>query len=168
MVERLRSQLPNLVFRTTFIVGHPGETDRDFEELCEFVRWARFDHVGVFLYSHEEGTHAGSMEDLVDEDIARTRRDALMELQREVSEARSREHIGKTLEVLVDGPSEESEFLLDGRWWGQAPEVDGKIILANGTARPGEIRQALVTHAADYDLVADLLAPDGTHDAPPA
>ena len=168
VVERLRSQLPNLVFRTTFIVGHPGETDRDFEELCEFVRWARFDHVGVFLYSHEEGTHAGSMEDLVDEDIARTRRDALMELQREVSEARSREHIGKTLEVLVDGPSEESEFLLDGRWWGQAPEVDGKVILANGTAHPGEIRQALVTHAADYDLVADLLAPDGTHDAPPA
>lgn len=166
VVERLRAALPDLVFRTTFIVGHPGETDADFEELCELVRWAEFDHLGVFLYSHEEDTASGEMTDLVPEPVARARQLKLMTLQRAIRHARSEALVGQELEVLVDGESDESEFLLDGRWWGQAPEVDGKVVLANGTARPGELRRAIVTQAADYDLVADLLAPDGTRDVP--
>jgi len=166
VVERLRSALPGLVFRTTFIVGHPGESEEDFAELCRLVEWAEFDHVGVFLYSHEEGTHAGEMTDLVPAKTARSRQRKLMQLQRGISRRRAKSRIGTELDVLVDGPSEESEILLDGRWWGQAPEVDGKVILANGTARPGELRRARVTAAADYDLVADLLTPEGLLDVP--
>ena len=167
VVDRLRSALPDMVFRTTFIVGHPGETDADFAELERFVEWAEFDHVGVFLYSHEEDTRSGEMDDLVPEKTARARQRRLMRLQRKISRQRLKARIGTELDVLVDGPSEEHEWLLEGRWWGQAPEVDGKVVLANGDAQPGEIRKALVTSAADYDLVADLLAEDGTWDAPP-
>ena len=167
VVERLREALPDMVFRTTFIVGHPGETDEDFEELMRFVEWAEFDHVGVFLYSHEEGTLAGTMEDLVDDDVAKRRHRQLMSLQRPISRRKLRSRIGEELDVLVDGLSDESDFLLEGRWWGQAPEVDGKIYLANGAANPGDLRKALVTDAADYDLLADLLREDGTHDVPP-
>jgi ribosomal protein S12 methylthiotransferase len=167
VVDKLREAVPDLVFRTTFIVGHPGETDADFDELVRFVEWAEFDHVGVFLYSHEEGTHAGTMDDAPDAKVARARHRKLMATQRPISRKKLKARIGTELDVLVDGVSDESEFLLEGRWWGQAPEVDGKIYLANGTARPGELRKALVTSAADYDLVADLLTPEGEWQAPP-
>ena len=168
VVDALRARVPGMVFRTTFIVGHPGETDADFTELTDFVRWAEFDHVGVFLYSHEEGTRSGTMDDVVvPPKTARARHRKLMALQRPISRRALRRRVGEELDVLVDGPSDEHELLLEGRWWGQAPEVDGKVYLANGTARPGELRRALVTDAADYDLVADLFAPDGSHDAPP-
>ena len=90
-----------------------------------------------------------------------------MRAQRPISRAKLKARIGTEIEVLVDGVSDEHEFLLEGRWWGQAPEVDGKIYLANGDAAPGEIRKALVTAAADYDLVADLLTPEGEWLAPP-
>lgn len=166
VIERLRAALPDMVFRTTFIVGHPGETEKDFDELCDLLRWAEFDHVGVFLYSHEEDTHSGEMTDLVDEEVAQARQRKLMTLQRTISRKRAHALIDREIEVLIDGPSEETDLLLDGRWWGQAPDVDGKIVLANGTARPGEIRRAIVTQAADYDLVADLLTPDGARDVP--
>lgn len=168
VVEKLRGALPEMVFRTTFLVGHPGETDAEFEELLRFVKWAEFDHVGAFVYSHEEGTRAGDMAELVTPKVARARHRALMKLQRPISRAKQKARIGTEIEVLVDGPSSESEYLLEGRFWGQAPEVDGKVFLANGTAEPGEIRRAIVTAAADYDLVADLLSGDGTHDAPHA
>jgi ribosomal protein S12 methylthiotransferase len=167
VVDTVRERVPNAVFRTTFIVGHPGETAADFEELLALVRRARFDHVGVFAYSHEEGTHAGAMTDLVPERTGRARQGKLMAAQRPISRARLRALVGAELEVLVEGVSDESELLLEGRWWGQAPEVDGKVHLANGIAYPGEIRRALVTQAADYDLVADLLDAEGRRDAPP-
>ena len=168
VVTRLRTAIPDLVFRTSFIVGHPGETEADFAELEDFVRWAEFDHVGVFLYSLEEGTRSGEMGDeAVDEKVAEARHRKLMRLQRPISRERLKARIGTELDVLVDGISDESEFLLEGRWWGQAPEVDGKVYLANGAAQPGEVRRALVTDAADYDLVADLLTPEGEWDAPP-
>ncbi|MEM9072205.1 MAG: 30S ribosomal protein S12 methylthiotransferase RimO [Myxococcota bacterium] len=167
LVDRVRTQVPDLVFRTSFIVGHPGETQAEFDDLLKFVEWAEFDHVGVFLYSKEEGTRSGEMDaEVLDEEIMRRRR-ALMRLQRPISRERLRSRIGTELEVLVDGISDESDFLLEGRWWGQAPDVDGKIYLANGAAQPGEIRRALVSDAADYDLVADLLQADGSWDAPP-
>ncbi|MCA9580598.1 MAG: radical SAM protein, partial [Myxococcales bacterium] len=167
VVDKLRSRIPNMVFRSTFIVGHPGETDDDFEELCRFIEWAEFDHVGVFTYSHEEGTHAGDMEDLVPDKVAAARRNSLMALQGAISRKKLRSHIGQELEVLVEGPSEESDFLFDGRFWGQAPEVDGKIILANGEATAGTFRKAVVRDAAEYDLVADLVGEGGDVDLPP-
>ncbi|MEZ4255578.1 MAG: 30S ribosomal protein S12 methylthiotransferase RimO [Polyangiales bacterium] len=166
VVEKLRTRIPHLVFRTTFLVGHPGETDEDFEALSAFVKWAEFDHVGVFLYSHEEGTHAGGMDDLVPEKVGRARHRKLMSLQRPISRRRLKALRGTELDVLIDGPSDESDFLLEGRWWGQAPEVDGKIYVANGEAEPGDIVRAVVNDAADYDLVANMVMEDGSLDVP--
>jgi len=167
VVERLRRAVADMVFRTTFIVGHPGETDEDFEELRSFVEWADFDHVGVFLYSSEDGTRSAEMGDPVEAAVAEARRDALMETQRPISRERLHLRIGTELDVLVEGVSDESDLLLQGRYWGQAPEVDGSVYLANGTARAGEIRKVLVTDAADYDLMADFVDGPLGWDAPP-
>ena len=168
VVERLRSKVPELVFRTAFIVGHPGETEADFDELLDFVQWARFDRVGVFRYSTEEGTASGEMEAQIDPQVIANRHQRLMALQRPISREALEGMVGRTIEVLVEGISDESEHLLMGRWWGQAPEIDGRVYLANGTAERGELRQALVTKAADYDLLADLFDADGNlPDAPP-
>ena len=167
VVERLRHAITDMVFRTTFIVGHPGETDADFDELKKLVEWAEFDHVGVFLYSPEDGTCSADMPDPVAPEVAEARRDELMTLQQPISRDRLELRVGTELDVLVEGVSDESELLLQGRWWGQAPEVDGSVYLANGTARTGEIRRVLVTDAADYDLMADFVDGPAGRDAPP-
>jgi ribosomal protein S12 methylthiotransferase len=168
LVEKMRKEIPNLTFRTAFIVGHPGETQEDFDELCSFVKWAEFERVGVFKYSHEEGTRSEKLEDAVAERSIGARHRKLMQIQRPISRKKMRALVGSTLEVLVEGVSDESEFLLEGRHAGQAPDIDGKVYLANGEARPGELRKALVTDAADYDLVADLLPREGgTAERPP-
>ena len=134
----------------------------------EFVRWAEFDRVGVFRYSEEEGTASGAMDAIVPAKVAAARQRKLMTLQRGISRRKLKALIGSEIEVLVEGESDESEFLLEGRHRGQAPEIDGKVYLANGTAARGEIRKARVTAAADYDLVADLLDADGvTPELPP-
>jgi ribosomal protein S12 methylthiotransferase len=161
LVERMRNEIPNLTFRTAFIVGHPGETEADFEELCAFVKWGEFERVGVFKYSHEEGTRSEKLDELVPAKTIAARHRKLMQLQRPISRRKMRALVGSQIDVLVEGVSDESEFLLEGRHAGQAPDIDGKVYLANGEAQPGEIRRALVTDAADYDLVADLLPRDG-------
>jgi ribosomal protein S12 methylthiotransferase len=167
VVETLRARVANATWRTAFIVGHPGETEQDFQELYEFARWAQFDRMGVFLYSSEDGTRSATMPDAVPRAVARARQRKLLSLQRRISKAKNRALVGQTVEVLVEGISDESEFLLQGRHRGQAPEIDGHVILANGEAQPGEIRQALVQAASEYDLVADLLSREGTLDRPP-
>lgn len=167
VVDRMRTQIDDLVFRTAFIVGHPGESDADFEELLEFVRWAEFDRVGVFRYSVEEGTASGTMDAQVPPKVAASRHRKLMAAQRPISKRKMDAMVGRDVEVLVEGISDESELLLEGRWWGQAPEIDGKVYLANGTAQPGEVRKAFVTKSAAYDLVADLYEADGTLPEPP-
>jgi ribosomal protein S12 methylthiotransferase len=165
-VDRLRRAVPGLVLRTTFLVGHPGETDADFQELCSFLDYAAPDHLGVFAYSHEEGTPAGERDDLVPDEVVEERQRDLLTRQREFNTARLRRRVGEEIEVLIDGLSEESDLLLQGRWWGQAPDVDGSITLANGEAQPGEFRRALITAASEYDLVADLLTTEGLHESP--
>ena len=155
-VDSLRARVPQLFIRTAFIVGHPEETEDDFTELLAFVREYALDHVGVFRYSHEEGTHSGTLSALVDPRVIERRASALMRAQRAVSKRRLRGLIGQQLQVLVEGESEESELLLVGRHAGQAPEVDGRVHLINGTAQPGEIYPVLITHSAEYDLVGDL------------
>lgn len=168
VVEKLRKSIPDLVLRSAFIVGHPGEADEDFEELVSFVKWAELDRMAVFRYSHEDGTHAGGMEDLVPAKVSAARARKLVAAQRPISRKKGRAMIGTEVEVLVEGGSDESEFLLRGRWWGQAPEgIDGEVHLANGDAQPGEIRKALVTAAADLDLVADLADREGHYAEPP-
>lgn len=157
VVERLRRAIPDLAFRTAFIVGHPGETDRDFAELCEFVEWARFDHVGVFRYSDEETAQSHGQDGKVPARTAASRWRRLMALQRKIARAKNKARIGTELEVLVEGPSEEHELVMKGRHRGQAPEIDGQVYLSGGEVLPGQMRRARVTQASDYDVVADVI-----------
>jgi ribosomal protein S12 methylthiotransferase len=157
LLARIRRTVPNVTLRTTFIVGFPGETDRDFEELCAFVRDTGFDHVGVFTYSHEEGTRAFVMDDDVPADVKEARRDALMQLQQGLVEARQRARIGHDVQVMVDGPSPESELVLTGRLQGQAPDIDAMVYLSDcdpSAFALGDVVTARVTDARGYDLVA--------------
>lgn len=157
VVDTLRTRIADLSFRTTFLVGHPGESEEDFAELCEFVQWAEFDHIGVFRYSDEEGTLSATQEAKVPKGVGTKRQRKLLALQRPISRKKLKRWVGREVEVLVDGPSEESEFLWEGRHAGQALEVDGKVILTNDTARSGEFRRARIVQSADYDLVGELL-----------
>ncbi len=156
LIERLRARVPDLVLRSTFIVGHPGETDEMFDALCGFVTDAALDRVGVFTYSKEPGTVSAMLPNRVPAAVAAERRERLRELQRQVSHAKNQAMIGRTIEVLVEGESDESELLLQGRWYGQAPEIDGSVYLADGTAQPGDLVRARVTDGSDYDLAASM------------
>jgi ribosomal protein S12 methylthiotransferase len=156
LVERLRTRIPNLVFRTAFIVGHPGETDEEFSELCDFVRWAEFDRLAAFRYSDEEGVASHGMDGKVPEKVAAQRYRKLMALQRPISHRKNNALVGKKLEILVEGQSDEHEFVLMGRHRGQAPEIDGQVYLSGGEATPGTLRQVTITQASDYDLVGEL------------
>ena len=156
LVDRLRRAIPEIVIRTTFLVGHPGETEASFQGLCDFVRDAKLDRVGVFTFSPEEGTVSAGLAQAVPRAEAKRRRTALLRLQRGISKAKQKALIGRELEVLVEGVSDESEYLLQGRWAGQAPEVDGCVYLADGGARAGDFVKARVTSTADYDLAASI------------
>lgn len=156
VVERLRGKIPGLAFRTAFIVGHPGETDADFQELCDFVSWARFERVGVFKYSDEETATSHGQDGKVPARTIASRHRKLMSLQRGISREANQALLGRELEVLVEGPSEEHELVLQGRHAGQAPDVDGHVFLSEGEARPGELRRVTITQASDYDLVGEL------------
>ena len=166
LVERLRARVPALVFRTAFIVGHPGETDAEFDELCEFVQWAEFDRVGVFRYSDEPSAHSFELDDKVAKKTSAARARKLMSLQRRISKRKNRELIGTELDVLVEGTSEESELVMVGRHAGQAPDIDGNVFLSGGPVLPGQMRRVRITQASDYDLVGDVL--DELDEAPRA
>lgn len=157
LVERVRARVPGIVLRTTFLVGHPGETEAAFRRLHDFVAEARFERVGVFTFSREEGTVAAKLGGRVPAKVAKQRRTALMRLQRGISKRHQRALVGRELEVLVEGVSDESEYLLQGRWAGQAPEIDGVTYLADGAARPGDFVRARVTSFAEYDLAASIV-----------
>ncbi len=157
LLGRLRSAVPDLVVRTTFIVGFPGETESQFERLSEFVAEQRFDRVGVFTYSQEEGTRAARYEDDVPAEVKEERRNRLMAMQQEISADKLAELVGKPIDVLVEGVSEETELLLQGRYTGQAPEVDGVTYINEGTAERGSIVRCEVVQAGDYDLVARVI-----------
>ncbi len=163
-VAALKEAVPKMVLRTTFLVGHPGEDASAFEELRDFLRWARFDHVGFFVYSPEEGTAAATMDGAPTPQEARRRRRELLRVQAEVVREKQRALLGQQLQVQVDGPSPEVPYLWEGRWWGQAPEVDGKVFLARGPeARRelsvGELVAARITRCAGSDLLAQVCEP---------
>lgn len=159
-VERLRSHRlvgdAHIWLRTTLLVGHPGETDEAFERLRTFVAEGAIDHLGVFPWSKEEGTAAALQPHRVPDEVAQERADELMALQAELREQAQQELVGQRLRVIVDGVSSESEWLLDGRHEGQAVEIDGKVILTDGQAQPGDIVEAWVTQASAHDFVATL------------
>ena len=159
LLERLRQAIPEIALRTTFIVGFPGETETQFRTLVEFVRAARFDRVGAFTYSEEKGTHATALADDVPAEVKEERRARLMEAQSEVAEARHRRLVGTTIDVLVEGPHEESDLLLSGRSEGQAPEIDGSVILTDAprVLFPGEFARVRIDEAHPHDLVGAVV-----------
>lgn len=154
---KIRKEIPEAVVRTQFIVGFPGETEDQFEELLDFIKEQEFDRVGCFKYSIEEGTKAGAMEDQIPEDIKDGRYQRLMELQSKISRKKHKAMVGKVVPVMVEGVSEETELLLKGRTSQQAPEIDGMTYINDGQANIGDIVQVEITHSHDYDLVGRIL-----------
>ena len=152
VLAKLRREIPDIVIRTTFIVGFPGETEEDFCELCEFVKEQRFDHAGVFTYSREEGTPAYDFEDQIDEQVKQDRMDILMRMQMDINEDLNRDKIGKIVTVLCEDydPVAEVHF---GRSAADAPEIDGKVYFkAESRIAPGSMVRVKVRKVVDYDL----------------
>jgi ribosomal protein S12 methylthiotransferase len=163
LVEWIRRRQPGLFLRTTFITGFPGEREDDFQDLLDFVEEGHFASVGVFPYSHEEGSTAYSLKDDVPDQVKAERREKLMLAQQAVNEKRLEGYFGKRLEVLFEGPHAESELLLSGRARFQAPEVDGCVIINDsevnlGNTQPGAIVQVEITEACGYDLLGRVVA----------
>jgi ribosomal protein S12 methylthiotransferase len=162
LVERIRRTIPGVALRTSFIVGFPGETAADFDELCQFVEAARFDNLGVFLYSDEDTSASFPLDGKVGRRTARNRQRRLMALQRRIARARNRALVGAERPVLVEGPSPETDLLWVARMSTQAPEIDGAALINDfegASPQAGEIRRLRITQARDYDVVGTLLAP---------
>ena len=157
MLERVRRALPDIALRTTFLVGFPGETERDFAELLDFVREVRFEHVGAFTFSPQEGTEAAQLPGQVPERVKRRRYRELMETARRISLERNREWLGREMMVLVESApaiSKSGERVFAGRSYRDAPEIDG-LTLCTGEATPGEMLTVRVRRALPYDLLAE-------------
>jgi ribosomal protein S12 methylthiotransferase len=161
LLERIRRTIPGVAIRTSLIVGFPGETAEDFEELCRFVEAAKFDNLGVFTYSDEDTSASYALDGKVDGRTIQNRKRRLMAIQRKIARARNRALVGAEMPVLVEGPSAETDLLWAARMATQAPEIDGVSLINDfegGEPRPGEMRRFLVTEAHDYDVVGTLLA----------
>src|SRR5947209_5347916 len=161
LVRGIRERVPDLTFRTSFIVGFPGETEAQFEELCDFVAEMRFERVGVFQFSREEGTASYDLDGQLPQRTKAARQKKLLGIQRKISKMHQQALVGRTLPVLIEGVSEETDLLLEGRWMGQAPEIDGKVYVNRGQAAPGQVVPVLVEQAGDYDLVGGIVGADG-------
>lgn len=156
-LSNIRREIPNAVIRTQFIVGFPGETEEAFEELLQFIAEQKFDRVGCFQYSPEENTAGGKMADQIDDETKQRRYEAVMEVQQNISREKHKAMIGKTVQVLVEGVSEETELLLKGRTSQQAPDIDGIVLINDGLADVGEMVTVEVTDAMEYDLVGHIV-----------
>jgi len=157
MIERIRQRVPGVAIRTSFIVGFPGETDADFAKLLAFVESGQFESVGVFTYSDEEGTGSFELPARVPAKVKERRRRGLMSLQKRISTRRNRSRVGERIEVLVEGTHDDTDLLLRGRAATQAPEIDGQVLINEGTAAPGSFVTCEVTEAHPYDLVARIV-----------
>ncbi|WP_300390813.1 30S ribosomal protein S12 methylthiotransferase RimO [Fusobacterium sp.] len=157
VLNRIRTAIPDATIRTTLIVGFPGETEENFQELMEYVREFEFDYAGVFKYSREEDTVAYGLPDQVPEEIKERRYAELVNLQSEIAERKNRKLLGQEIEVMIDGVSSESEYLLEGRTRGQALEIDGKVLTTDGTAKPGEIVKVKFEQNFEYDFVGPIV-----------
>jgi ribosomal protein S12 methylthiotransferase len=162
VVDRIRHRIPGVTFRTAFIVGFPGETEAAFTELRDYVEQAEFDRVAVFLYSDEEDTPAVGFDKKIDRDVMDERRNELLAVQEPIAAAKGQERVGSILEVLIDGSSEESNLLLEGRHQGLAPDIDGVVYINEGADTPlpvaGELVTVRITEAATYDLVGHIVS----------
>jgi len=158
LIARLRKKMPDVALRTSIMAGFPGETRERFNELLRFVKDAEFDHLGVFGYSEEEGTPAASMPGKVGDSLIAERVERLMKAQMKISLRKNRARVGKRYTVLVDGPSRETEHLLEGRAYFQAPEIDGVVYINEGAAARGEFHEVEITGAHTYDLVGRVVS----------
>jgi len=157
LLDRIRRTVPDVTLRTTFIVGFPGETDEEFGQLEQFVADVEFDHVGVFTYSHEEGTRAFAVADDVPAATKKRRRNALMARQKKIVARAQKRRIGTEVQVLIDGPSPEHELVLQGRLRGQAPDIDPLVILTDCDPEAyttGDLIRARIVGARGYDVIA--------------
>ena len=154
MLDEIRAKIPGVALRTTFITGFPGETEAHFLHLRDFLQEMRFDHVGVFTYSHEEGTTAFDYADDVPEKIKQERKDELMQAQKEISRQINQAKVGEVHPVLVEGVDGEESYLVTGRLPTQAPEIDGQVIIEASDVEPGMIVPMRIISATDYDVVA--------------
>ncbi|GFO59854.1 ribosomal protein S12 methylthiotransferase RimO [Geomonas silvestris] len=157
LITKLRTEIPDIAIRTSLIVGFPGETNEDFKTLLQYVEETRFDRLGVFCYSREEGTPAAEMPDQVSERVKRERHKKLMRTQARVSFKHNRTLVDSEEEVLVEGYSEETELLLRGRSSRQAPDVDGQVYITAGNANVGDIVRLKITDSSDYDLIGEIV-----------
>lgn len=157
VLNRIRKAIPDATIRTTLIVGFPGESEEDFQELMDYVREFEFDYAGVFKYSREEDTVAYGLPNQIPEEIKERRYAELVNLQSEIAERKNRKLLGQEVEVMIDGVSSESEYLLEGRTRGQALEIDGKVLTTDGTAKPGEIVKVKFEQNFEYDFVGPIV-----------
>jgi ribosomal protein S12 methylthiotransferase len=165
LLERVRRTIPGVAIRTSMIVGFPGETAADFEELCGFLQAARFDNLGVFAYSDEDTSASYALDGKVDRRTIQNRKRRLMAIQRKIARARNRALVGTETSVLVEGLSDETDLLWQARMSTQAPEIDGVTLINDfegDEPRPGQIRRLRITEAHDYDVVGTLLPATGT------
>jgi ribosomal protein S12 methylthiotransferase len=160
-IEKMRRTIPGVTLRTSFIVGFPGETEKEFEELCEFVREAQFDWMGAFGYSDQDGAGAYALEKKISPKEIERRRKRLMQIQRQISKKRKKALVGKEFDLVLEGTSEETDLLLEGRTAMHAPEIDGKVFVnefPEGVEPEfGKYYRCEITEAHDYDLVARIL-----------
>ncbi len=154
LLAKLRASIPGLAVRTTFIVGFPGETDEQFEELCRFVEAAKFQRLGVFTYSFEEATPSARLDGHLPEEVKQARRNRLMEIQQGVAFEWSQGQVGKELDVILDGPDQEAPGWFQGRCYADAPDIDGVVRVKGKNLRTGDRVRAKVAGADGYDLVA--------------
>ncbi len=161
LVEKVRDHVPEIAFRTTFLVGFPGESERDFLEIEDFLRKLRLDHVGVFPYANEEGAPSEFFTGQVPESEKHRRQEHLLAVQQELSTEIQKKYVGRVEQVLIEGVSSESDLLLEGRTRYQAPEVDGCTFITDGIASPGEIVNVRITEAQVYDLVGEIVGEEG-------
>jgi ribosomal protein S12 methylthiotransferase len=162
LLARIRRTIDGVALRTSFIVGYPGETESDFRELCDFVRAAKFDWMGVFAYSDVETAASHALSNKVDPALIAERREKLMSIQKSISAANLRRFVGRRMTALVEGPSKENDLVWDARLETMAPEIDGKVLLTDietpqGTARPGDIVEIEIEKSHDYDLAARVI-----------
>lgn len=157
LINKLRDKIPDICLRTTLITGFPGETEEEFEDMKEFVKTMKFDRLGVFSYSKEEGTPASRLKDQIPKKIKEQRKNILMALQRQICAEKSKEFIGKHLEVLIDGKIA-GEDVYCGRTYRDAPDIDGMVFVkTKGELLSGEFVKVKITEAEEYDLVGEII-----------
>lgn len=156
LINTLRERIPDIIIRTTFIVGFPGEDESSFEELCQFIESTKFDKLGVFCYSREEGTPAYSYEGQVDEEIKELRRNRIMEMQSNISYSLNKERVGNVYEVLIEDIDEEGLYI--GRTYMDGPEIDGVFFVKSDRELSiGQFVKAIATDCLEYDLIGEII-----------